>query len=104
MGLLVGVVAAPCVGPVVLGLLAFVAATQNAALGFLFFFVLSLGLGLPFLFLAAFSGRIAALPRAGAWMEGVKKIFGWVLLAMAAYFLRNALPQPSAAGCCRPCS
>jgi thioredoxin:protein disulfide reductase len=92
MGLLVGVVAAPCVGPVVLGLLAFVAATQDAALGFLFFFVLSLGLGLPFLFLAAFSGRIAALPRAGAWMEGVKKIFGWILLAMAAYFLRTAVP------------
>lgn len=92
MGLLVGVVAAPCVGPVVLGLLAFVAATQDAFLGFLFFFVLSLGLGLPFLFLAAFSGRIATLPRAGAWMEGVKKIFGWVLLAMAAYFLRTALP------------
>lgn len=92
MGLLVGVVAAPCVGPVVLGLLTFVAATQNAALGFLFFFVLSLGLGLPFLFLAAFSGRIASLPRAGAWMEGVKKIFGWVLLAMAAYFLRTVLP------------
>lgn len=92
MGLLVGIVAAPCVGPVVLGLLTFVAATQNAALGFLFFFVLSLGLGLPFLFLAAFSGRIASLPRAGAWMEGVKKVFGWVLLAMAAYFLRTALP------------
>jgi thiol:disulfide interchange protein DsbD len=92
MGLLVGVVAAPCVGPVVLGLLTFVAATQNAALGFLFFFVLSLGLGLPFLFLAAFSGRIASLPRAGAWMEGVKKIFGWVLLGMAAYFLRTVLP------------
>jgi thiol:disulfide interchange protein DsbD len=92
MGLLVGVVAAPCVGPVVLGLLAFVAATQDALLGFLFFFVLSLGLGLPFLVLAAFSGRIATLPRAGAWMEGVKKIFGWVLLAMAAYFLRTALP------------
>ncbi len=92
MGLLVGVVAAPCVGPVVLGLLAFVAATQDAVLGFLFFFVLSLGLGLPFLFLAAFSGRLAELPRAGAWMEGVKKIFGWLLLAMAAYFVRTALP------------
>ncbi len=92
MGLLVGVVAAPCVGPVVLGLLAFVAATQDALLGFLFFFVLSLGLGLPFLFLAAFSGRIGTLPRAGAWMEGVKNVFGWVLLAMAAYFLRTALP------------
>jgi thiol:disulfide interchange protein DsbD len=94
MGMLVGIVAAPCVGPFVLGLLAFVAARQNALLGLLFFFVLSLGLGLPYLFLAAFSGRIAALPRAGMWMEGVKKVFGWVLLAMAAYFLRTALPGP----------
>ena len=94
MGLLVGVVAAPCVGPFVLGLLAFVAARQNAALGFLFFFVLSLGLGLPYLFLAAFSGSIRRLPRAGEWMEGVKSVYGWVLLAMAAYFLRTALPRP----------
>ena len=94
MGLLVGVVAAPCVGPFVLGLLAFVAARQSAPLGFLFFFVLSLGLGLPYLFLAAFSGSIARLPRAGVWMEGIKKIFGWVLLAMAAYFLRPVFPAP----------
>ncbi|HYK42026.1 MAG TPA: cytochrome c biogenesis protein CcdA [Thermoanaerobaculia bacterium] len=95
MGLLVGVVAAPCVGPFVLGLLAFVAARQQAGLGFLFFFVLSLGLGLPYLFLGAFSGSLARLPRAGMWMESVKKIFGWVLLAMAAYFLRPALPGRS---------
>jgi thioredoxin:protein disulfide reductase len=95
MGLLVGVVAAPCVGPFVIGLLAFVAARQNAALGFLFFFVLSLGLGLPYLFLAAFSGSLTRLPRAGEWMEGVKSIFGWVLLAMAAYFLRTVLPRPA---------
>jgi thioredoxin:protein disulfide reductase len=95
MGLLVGVVAAPCVGPFVLGLLAFVAARQNAALGFLFFFVLSLGLGLPYLFLAAFSGSLPRLPRAGEWMEGVKSLFGWILLAMAAYFLRAALPRPA---------
>ena len=96
MGLLVGVVAAPCVGPFVLGLLAFVAARQQAGLGFLFFFVLSLGLGLPYLFLGAFSGSLARLPRAGAWMESVKKVFGWVLIAMAAYFLRPALPRPLA--------
>ncbi len=94
MGLLVGVVAAPCVGPFVLGLLAFVAARQSAALGFLFFFVLSLGLGLPYLFLAAFSGSLSRMPRAGLWMEGIKKVFGWILLAMAAYFLRTALPGP----------
>ena len=102
MGLLVGIVAAPCVGPFVLGLLAFVAARQSAGLGFLFFFVLSLGLGLPYLFLAAFSGSIAKLPRAGQWMEGIKKIFGWVLLAMAAYFLRPIVPAPAGPCSCVP--
>jgi thiol:disulfide interchange protein DsbD len=94
MGLFVGVVAAPCIGGFIVGLLAFVAARQDAFLGFLFFFTLSIGLGLPYLFLAAYSGRISRLPRAGEWMEGIKKIFGWVLLAMAAYFLRSVLPAP----------
>jgi thiol:disulfide interchange protein DsbD len=94
MGLLVGVVAAPCVAPFTLGLLAFVAETRSLLLGALFFGVLALGLGLPYLFLAAFSGSLSRLPRAGAWMNGVKKIFGWLLLAMAAYFLRLILPEP----------
>ncbi|HEU5248930.1 MAG TPA: cytochrome c biogenesis protein CcdA [Thermoanaerobaculia bacterium] len=94
MGLFVGVVAAPCVGGFIVGLLAFVAARQDPLLGLLFFFTLSLGLGLPYLFLAAYSGRLSRLPRAGEWMEGVKKIFGWVLLAMAAYFLRSIVPPP----------
>jgi len=95
MGLLVGVVAAPCIGPVVLALLAFVAARQDAAFGLLIFFVLSLGLGLPYLFLGAFSGSLARLPRAGEWMVGIKKIFGWVLLAMAGWFLRTIIPGPA---------
>ena len=94
MGLFVGVVAAPCVGGFIVGLLAFVAARQDPALGLLLFFVLSLGLGLPYLFLGAFSGSLSRLPRAGAWMESVKKVFGWILLAMAAYFLRSVLPRP----------
>jgi thiol:disulfide interchange protein DsbD len=94
MGLFVGVVAAPCVAPFTLGLLAFVAERQSVALGVLFFAVLSFGLGLPYLFLAAFSGNLSRLPRAGEWMEGVKKVFGWLLLAMAAYFLRLVLPRP----------
>ena len=94
MGLLVGIVAAPCVAPFTLGLLAFVAERRNVLLGVLFFGVLSLGLGLPYLFLALFSGNLSRLPRAGEWMEGVKKVFGWLLLAMAAYFLRLVLPRP----------
>ena len=95
MGLFVGVVAAPCIGGFIVGLLAFVAARQDPFLGFLFFFTLSLGLGLPYLFLAAYSGRLSRLPRAGEWMDGVKKVFGWVLLAMAAYFLRSVVPAPA---------
>jgi thioredoxin:protein disulfide reductase len=95
MGLFVGVVAAPCVGGFIVGLLAFVSVRQDPALGFLLFFVLSLGLGLPYLFLGAFSGSLSRLPRAGAWMESVKKVFGWILLAMAAYFLRSVLPRPA---------
>jgi thiol:disulfide interchange protein DsbD len=95
MGLFVGVVAAPCVGGFIVGLLAFVAARQDPGLGLLLFFVLSLGLGLPYLFLGAFSRSLSRLPRAGAWMESVKKVFGWILLAMAAYFLRSVLPRPA---------
>jgi thiol:disulfide interchange protein DsbD len=94
MGLLVGVVAAPCLGPFVLGLLTYVAARHDPVLGFAMFFVLSLGLGLPYLFLAAFSGTISKLPRAGEWMVEIKKIFGFVLLAMAAYFGQILLPDP----------
>jgi thiol:disulfide interchange protein DsbD len=94
MGLLVGVVAAPCLGPFVLGLLTLVASRHDPVYGFAMFFVLSIGLGLPYVFLAAFSGNLTRLPRAGEWMVGVKKIFGFVLLAMAAYFLKIVLPEP----------
>jgi thioredoxin:protein disulfide reductase len=88
MGLTVGIVAAPCIGPFVLGLLTFVGEIGNPVLGFSLFFVLALGLGLPFVVLAIASGNIRRLPKSGEWMEWVRKLFGIVLLAMAAYFLR----------------
>ncbi|HXV13632.1 MAG TPA: cytochrome c biogenesis protein CcdA [Candidatus Krumholzibacteria bacterium] len=88
MGLTVGIVAAPCIGPFVLGLLTFVGEVGNPLLGFSLFFVLALGLGLPFVVLAIASGNITRLPKSGEWMEWVRKLFGIVLLAMAAYFLR----------------
>lgn len=95
MGLLVGIVAAPCLGPFVLGLLTFVAARRDPILGFAMFFVLSLGLGLPYLFLASFSGALTKLPRAGAWMVEIKKVFAFVLLAMAGYFGKFLVPEPA---------
>ena len=73
MGLLVGIVAAPCLGPFVLGLLTFVASRRDPVLGFAMFFVLSLGLGLPYLVLASFSGALTKLPRAGAWMVEIRR-------------------------------
>lgn len=93
MGLTLGVVAAPCIGPFVLGLLTWVASVGSPWLGFLVFFTLSLGLGLPLFFLAIFSGSLEKLPRSGEWMLWVRKLMGWVLVGMAAYFIRPLLPE-----------
>ncbi|MFC2157955.1 protein-disulfide reductase DsbD family protein [Acidobacteriota bacterium] len=93
MGLTVGFVAAPCIGPFVLGLLTYVGERGDVFLGFLMFFVLALGLGLPFLFLALFSGSINKLPKSGAWMVWVRTIFGFILVAMAVYFLGPLFPD-----------
>ncbi|MFH1241555.1 MAG: cytochrome c biogenesis protein CcdA [Pseudomonadota bacterium] len=94
MGLTLGIVAAPCIGPFVLGLLTWVAGMGSPWLGFIIFFTLSLGLGLPLFFLAMFSGQIDKLPRSGEWMLWVRKLMGWVLVGMAAYFIRPILPKP----------
>lgn len=91
IGLTLGVVAAPCIGPFVVGLLVWVASTANPWFGFLIFFSLSLGMGLPLFVLAMLSGRLRRLPRSGEWMLWVRKLMGWVLIGMAAYFLRSIL-------------
>ncbi len=93
MGLTMGIVAAPCIGPFVLGLVTYVAAKGDVFYGFIMFFFLAIGLGTPYIFLAIFSGRIKSLPRAGFWMEGVRNIFGFILIAMAIYFLDPLLPE-----------
>ncbi len=94
MGFVVGLVAAPCIGPFVLGLLTYVGQRQDVLLGFTLFFALSLGLGLPYLLLGAFTGAIERLPNSGAWMLGVRQLFGVLLIALAGYFARPFLPSP----------
>lgn len=84
MGLLIGVVAAPCVGPVVIALLG-AAPLLDATMLFLLFFVLSLGLGLPYLLLAIFVSAAQKL-RSGAWNLWVNRFFGIILLGAAIYF------------------
>ena len=97
MGITLGIVAAPCIGPFVLGLLTWVAGMGNPWLGFLIFFTLSIGLGLPLFLLAMFSGRLDKLPRSGEWMVWIRKLMGWVLVGMAAYFIRPVLTQTAGA-------
>ena len=93
MGLTVGIVAAPCIGPFVLALLTYVGERGDVFLGFSLFFVLALGLGVPFIFLALFSGSLNKLPRSGSWMVWARTIFGFILIAMAIYFVAPLLPN-----------
>jgi thiol:disulfide interchange protein DsbD len=86
MGALLGIVAAPCVGPVVAALLLYVGEQGSPQLGFVLFFALSLGLGLPYLLLGTFSGAIKSLPKSGMWLERSKKIFAVPLLLAALYY------------------
>jgi thiol:disulfide interchange protein DsbD len=95
MGLTMGIVAAPCIGPFVLALLVFVGEKGDPVYGFFMFFVLALGLGLPYLVLGTFSGALNALPRSGLWMVTVRKLFGLILIGMAIYFLMPLLGNGS---------
>jgi thiol:disulfide interchange protein DsbD len=93
MGLTVGLIAAPCIGPFVLGLLTYVGEIGDPVIGFWMFFILAIGLGTPFLFLGIFSGTISYLPRSGGWMVWVRNLFGFVLIGMAIYFLEPLFPS-----------
>jgi len=83
MGLVFGLVAGPCVAPVLLALLTFVAKSQSVVVGFSSFFFVALGMGTPLFILAIFAAR---LPAPGIWMTAVNRIAGFLLLAVAAYF------------------
>jgi thiol:disulfide interchange protein DsbD len=87
MGLGMGVVAAPCIGPIVLGLLLMVERSASPVFGFVLFFTLAIGLGLPYIALALAAGHIKALPRSGEWLAWVEQLFGFVLVGLALYFL-----------------
>jgi thiol:disulfide interchange protein DsbD len=92
MGLVMGFVAAPCIGPFVVGLLTYVGQRGDALLGFALFFTLAMGLGLPYLILGTFTGAVSKLPASGMWMVGVRRVFGVILIAMAAYFAAPLMP------------
>lgn len=90
-GLVVGLFAAPCIGPPIVGLLTFVGARGDPVFALSIFSTLGLGLGLPYLVLGTFSGLLDRLPRSGAWMVWVERVFGVVMVGAALFFLGLAV-------------
>ena len=94
MGVLSGFVFAPCVGPILLGVLTYIGESGDMVLGFIFMFTFAVGMGLPFVVLGTFSGIMTKRP--GDWMIGVEAGFGAALVAAALYFLVPVIPALNA--------
>jgi cytochrome c-type biogenesis protein len=82
-----GLVAAPCSAPVMAAVLTWVTTTKSAWLGFAYLFAFSLGMCALLVAVGVSSGAMSRLPRAGVWMLRVKKVFAFVMLGVAEYYL-----------------
>lgn len=92
-GLAAGVVASPCIGPVLVSVLAYIAQTQNKLLGFVLLFSFAMGMGVLFIVLGTSSSLISKVPKAGAWMDIVKFVFGTTMIGMALYYVAPVYPE-----------
>ena len=92
MGLVAGIIAAPCTGPVLSFILTLIARDGDLAKGALMMVVYALGMGAPFLVLGTFSTAISRLPKSGRWMEVVKGLFGLGMIGAGFYYLRLGFP------------
>lgn len=90
MGLLSALIVGPCVAAPLAGALIYIGQTGDAVLGGLALFALSIGMGLPLLAIGTSAGKL--LPKAGAWMDAVKSVFGVLLLAVAVWMLERIVP------------
>ncbi|MEE9551576.1 MAG: protein-disulfide reductase DsbD [Gammaproteobacteria bacterium] len=92
MGVLSAIIVGPCVAPPLAGALLYISQTGNAVLGGFALLAMGLGMGFPLLVIGTSAGKL--LPKAGGWMENVKRVFGVVLLGVAVWFLERILPGP----------
>jgi thiol:disulfide interchange protein DsbD len=90
MGLLSALIVGPCVAPPLFGALIYISQTGDALLGGVALFALSMGMGAPLIAIGTSAGKL--LPRAGAWMDAVKAVFGVALLGVAIFMLERILP------------
>lgn len=92
IGGVAAIIAAPCVGPVLIALLTWIGETRDAFLGFLLTFTFSLGMGVLFIIVGTFSGAISAMPKGGKWMNYIKYFFATLLVAGGIVTLTNITP------------
>jgi len=90
MGFLSALIVGPCVTAPLVGALIYIAETGDAVLGGMALFSLSMGMGAPLLVIGASAGKF--LPKAGAWMDAVKAVFGVLLLGLAIWLLERVAP------------
>lgn len=90
MGMVAGLIAAPCTGPVLGFILTLIASDQNIGSGMVLMASFSLGMGLPFLALGTFSSAIAHLPKSGPWMKSIKSLLGTIMIGVSLYYLALA--------------
>ncbi|MCE5265751.1 MAG: sulfite exporter TauE/SafE family protein [Deltaproteobacteria bacterium] len=85
-----GLVTGPCTAPALAVILGYAATRQNLVLASSLMFFFAFGMGTLLILVGTFAGLLAALPRSGAWMTRISRIFGWMLLGAGEYFLINA--------------
>jgi len=90
MGALSALIIGPCVAAPLAGALLYISQTRDVVLGASALFAMALGMGVPLLLLGASAG--AFLPKAGPWMESVKRFFGVLLLGVAIWLISPVIP------------
>jgi len=91
MGFLSALIVGPCVAPPLAGALIYIGQTGDALLGGTALFAMSMGMGVPLLLLGTSAGKL--LPRAGAWMDNVKAVFGVLMIGVAIWMAERILPE-----------
>jgi thiol:disulfide interchange protein DsbD len=94
MGVLSALIVSPCVSAPLVGVLLYIGQSHDAVLGGMALFMIAAGMSVPLLVVGASAGK--ALPRSGAWMEQVKRVFGLLLLGVAIYIVQPVLPPLAA--------
>ncbi len=87
VGMTSGLIIGPCTAPVLAAILTYAAAKQNLFYGVSILFTFAFGMGFLLIFLGTFTGLIVSMPKAGAWLDKIKKVMGWILILAGEYFL-----------------